>query len=53
MTGLALALILAAAFIHASWNFLAKRVGGGEGQAGRRMVAAGLIVIGVVLLAQN
>jgi uncharacterized membrane protein len=24
-----------------------------EGQAGRRMVAAGLIVIGVVLLAQN
>ncbi|MGE5843935.1 MAG: EamA family transporter, partial [Syntrophaceae bacterium] len=29
MTGLALALILAAAFIHASWNLLAKRVGGG------------------------
>jgi uncharacterized membrane protein len=24
-----------------------------EGQAGRRMIAAGLIVIGVVLLAQN
>jgi uncharacterized membrane protein len=24
-----------------------------EGQAGRRMVAAGLIVIGIVLLAQN
>lgn len=29
MTGFALTLILAAAFIHASWNFLAKRVGGG------------------------
>jgi len=30
MTGLALALILAAAFIHASWNFLLKRSGGGN-----------------------
>jgi drug/metabolite transporter (DMT)-like permease len=29
MNGFALALILVAAFIHASWNFLAKRVGGG------------------------
>lgn len=29
MTGLALTLILAAAFIHASWNFLLKRSGGG------------------------
>ena len=29
MTGLALALILAAAFIHATWNFLLKRSGGG------------------------
>jgi uncharacterized membrane protein len=29
MTGFALVLILAAAFIHASWNLLAKRVGGG------------------------
>ena len=29
MTGFALALILVAAFIHASWNFLAKRAGGG------------------------
>lgn len=29
MTGLALALILAAAFIHASWNYLLKRSGGG------------------------
>jgi drug/metabolite transporter (DMT)-like permease len=29
MTGFAPALILTAAFIHASWNFLAKRVGGG------------------------
>ncbi|MCB9100038.1 MAG: EamA family transporter [Anaerolineales bacterium] len=29
MTGLALTLVLSAAFIHASWNFLAKRAGGG------------------------
>jgi drug/metabolite transporter (DMT)-like permease len=29
MTALALALILAAAFIHASWNYLLKRSGGG------------------------
>ncbi len=29
MTGLALILILAAAFIHASWNYLLKRSGGG------------------------
>ena len=30
MTGLALALILVAAFIHATWNFLLKRSGGGN-----------------------
>ncbi len=29
MSGFALALILVAAFVHASWNFLAKRAGGG------------------------
>ncbi len=29
MTNLAIALVLSAAFIHASWNFLAKRAGGG------------------------
>ena len=29
MTAFALALVLSAAFIHASWNFLAKRAGGG------------------------
>lgn len=29
MTGLALALVLASAVIHASWNYLAKRIGGG------------------------
>ncbi len=29
MTGFAVLLIVAAAFIHASWNFLAKRAGGG------------------------
>ena len=30
MTGFALSLILAAAFIHASWNYLLKRSGGGN-----------------------
>ena len=30
MTGFALALVLAAAFIHASWNYLLKRSGGGN-----------------------
>ena len=29
MTAFALGLVLAAAFIHATWNFLAKRAGGG------------------------
>lgn len=29
MTGLAFALVLASAFMHASWNYLAKRAGGG------------------------
>lgn len=29
MTSLALALVLSAAFIHATWNFITKRVGGG------------------------
>jgi uncharacterized membrane protein len=31
MTGLALALVLASALIHASWNFLLKKSGGGPG----------------------
>ena len=31
MTGLALGLVLLAAFIHASWNFLLKKSGGGTG----------------------
>ena len=29
MTGFALTLVLAAAFVHATWNFLAKKAGGG------------------------
>ena len=29
MNGFALALVLVAAFVHASWNFFAKRAGGG------------------------
>jgi drug/metabolite transporter (DMT)-like permease len=31
VTGLALAMVLAAAFIHASWNYLLKKSGGGAG----------------------
>jgi drug/metabolite transporter (DMT)-like permease len=31
VTGLALALVLASAFIHASWNYLLKKSGGGTG----------------------
>jgi drug/metabolite transporter (DMT)-like permease len=31
VTGLALALVLASAFIHASWNYLLKKSGGGAG----------------------
>ncbi len=31
MTGLALALVLASALVHASWNFLLKKSGGGPG----------------------
>ena len=31
MTGFALALVLASALVHASWNFLLKRSGGGPG----------------------
>lgn len=31
MTGLALALVLSSALVHASWNFLLKRSGGGPG----------------------
>jgi hypothetical protein len=31
MTGVAISLVLAAAFIHASWNYLLKKSGGGVG----------------------
>ena len=31
MTGLALGLVLASAFIHASWNYLLEKSGGGAG----------------------
>jgi drug/metabolite transporter (DMT)-like permease len=43
MTGLAISLILAAAFVHATWNLLAKRAGAGE--AFLWMVFAASIVI--------
>ena len=31
MTGLAISLVLGAAFIHASWNYVLKKSGGGIG----------------------
>lgn len=40
MTSLALGLVLAAAFFHAGWNLLAKRVAGGDAAAFTWLVAA-------------
>ena len=52
MTGLALALVLASAFIHASWNFLLKKSGGGTGlitaASALSLVLYAPLVIGVV-----
>ena len=45
MTGIALGLILCAAFIHASWNFLLKKSGGGAGL----ITAASLLSLAVYL----
>jgi drug/metabolite transporter (DMT)-like permease len=51
VTGLALGLVLLAAFIHASWNFLLKKSGGGAGLITATniasLVAYGPIAIGV------
>ena len=67
MTAFALALVLTSAVMHATWNLLAKRVNAGtpflflvyvvgarvlaEGQGRRRIVGAGAMVVGIVLLA--
>ena len=40
MTGLALGLVLVAAFSHASWNYLLKRSGGGQGLVAAASVAS-------------
>ena len=50
MTTQALALILAAACIHASWNLLAKRAGGGAAFVWAAAVAGGLIWLPITLL---
>ena len=53
MNTLALVMVLASAVSHATWNFLAKR--GirllAEGEARRRLIAAGMIVVGNIVLA--
>lgn len=54
MTGLAIALVLAAALIHASWNYLLKKSGGGVGFVWAFAVLSSLIyaplAVGAVLV---
>ena len=54
MTGLAITLVLAAALIHASWNYLLKKSGGGVGFVWAFAVLSSLIyaplAIGVVVV---
>ena len=54
MTGLAITLVLAAAFIHASWNYLLKKSGGGIGFVWAFAVLSSLIyaplAVGVVVI---
>jgi drug/metabolite transporter (DMT)-like permease len=54
MTGLAIALVLAAALIHASWNYLLKKSGGGVGFVWAFAVLSSLIyaplAVGVVVI---
>lgn len=49
MTGLALVLVLASAFLHATWNFLAKRVGGGMSVVWLFSTLGSLIYLPVVI----
>lgn len=51
MTALALALVLASAFIHASWNFLLKKSGGGTGLITAASLLSLAIYAPVVVLA--
>lgn len=54
MTGLALALVLVSAFVHASWNYLLKKSGGGTGLVTAASCLSLLLyaplVLGVVLV---
>jgi len=56
MTGLAIALVLAAALIHASWNYLLKKSGGGIGFVWAFAACSSLIyapiAIGIVIVQQ-
>ena len=56
MTGLAIALVLAAALIHASWNYLLKKSGGGIGFVWAFAACSALIyapiAIGIVVVQQ-
>ncbi len=56
MTALALAIVLSSAFVHASWNFLLKKSGGGAGlitAASAASVALYLPVVAVVVWLQG
>src|SRR5262245_65987788 len=54
MTGLAIALVLSAALVHASWNYLLKKSGGGVGFVWAFAVASSLLyaplAVGVVIV---
>jgi len=53
VTGVALALVLVSAFVHASWNFLLKKSGGGAGlitcASALSLVVYAPVVIGVIV----
>jgi hypothetical protein len=53
VTGVALALVLVSAFVHASWNFLLKKSGGGAGlitcASALSLVVYAPVVMGVIV----
>ncbi len=50
MTGFAFALVLAAAFVHATWNYLAKRVAGGPAFLWLFALLSGIIYLPLAIL---
>lgn len=53
MTGVALALILLSAFLHASWNFLLKKSGGGTGLITAASLASLALYLPIVAVATS